>query len=318
MEALRGAVYNLLGNAAATRAAAPAAASAAEHALSEVSCRASRSDRPGGDGFRYHFPDGSKTRSVDEAARAVVHAVLPAIRQPAVAGVPRPRLGSDRVPRGDESFHFYYGLTTDATAATAAVPPAWGEEQLLFVFRDRGPGAREPWVVVGPSEALRRAGLCGRGVYAWRAGGFTKGQRIGVYAGFVIGPCEEPRVEQWRAQQAQDYWDALIDIAGHTISGKHSPFDAFGELHATLSDGRVLYPEAQVSWPGMFAHLMNDAHSIPGAGANVRVTDPDGVVQAVSAIPPFDPAKQLAANAASELLWPYGTAFWNGGAEESG
>jgi hypothetical protein len=50
---------------------------------------------------------------------------------------------------------------------------------------------------------------------------------------------------------------------------------------------------ACVSWPGMFAHLMNEARD-EGSEHNVCVTEPDGVVVATKAIA-----------TGTELLWEY-------------
>jgi hypothetical protein len=217
------------------------------------------------------------------------------------------------MPRAGERFFFRYSLSPKARDARPDVPQGWGEQQLLFVFRvpDSG-GPLEPWVVVGPSVRLQQAGKSGRGVYAWRKGGFTVGQLVGVYVGFVVGACTDPRVAVWRGEcpERQHPFDALLDIGGSTVSGKHSPFDGPPGLGTRLGDGREVFPASEVGWPGMFAHLMNDARGLPGAAVNVCVTDPDGVVQAVRRIPRFNERKPLATNACSELFWSYGEGFW--------
>jgi hypothetical protein len=290
------------------------------------------------DGLRYNIivPGTSKPtklRDAHAAAEALTKAVIQEVSSSGVANRKRGAASSSSddssggddgplpTPRNGEAFLFCYSLTTDAATATPVVPEGWRDDQLLFVFRmmpnsdGTGPGsswAAVPWAVVGPSAALAKKGLRGRGVYAWGAG-VHRGQLIGVYVGDVLGPAADARIAAAVAAlpDAQHPYDALVEIAGHVVSGKHNPF-VFFDLRASLASGSVLYPRAEVEWPGMFAHLMNDPRGLPGAAVNVCVTDPDGVVVAARDVPPFYPERPLEANAASELLWSYGDDFWKG------
>jgi hypothetical protein len=250
-------------------------------------------------------------RNVREAAEAVAQVVLRVLVSAARRGAAGDDGGeADLLPRRGERFHFLYSLQTDPSRATAAVPGEWDDDRLLFVFRVRPDGAAEPWVVVGPSAAMAGKGERGRGVYAWGAG-FRRGALVGVYVGKVLGLRASARVGEFLASTPQRHpFDALMVIDDHLVSGKHDPHE-FNELFATFeTSGRVLYPRAEVRHPGVFAHLMNDARGVAGAFCNVRVVDPDGVVEAFEDVPPFDVTKSWKANLASELLWTYGPQYW--------
>lgn len=222
--------------------------------------------------------------------------------------------------------HFAYntlpsvvGCSSDVDEQTLAAVLA-GDAQ-LFVFRrlparGRGAGELVPWVVVARSAAL--AGLLPAeaqlGVYAWQR--FPAGAVLGVYLGEVLRVCASTRVKLMVARDLQGCrYDALIEVDGHLVDGRASPWGGHASnARAVIYQGdrareRVLFDRAAVSWPGMLAHLMNDARGTQRA-ANVQVTEPDGVVQALADIPAWDVTASAEANAASELLWGYSGNFW--------
>jgi hypothetical protein len=177
---------------------------------------------------------------------------------------------------------------------------------------------RQPWVVVDKSCARLAAAPetdLGYGVFAWRR--FRKYEVIGIYCGRVLG--KPSAVNQYLEQLPQSgEFDATIVISKHVVSGKHSPYGDVGSNLPTViavgsSGGRVLYDRQYVSWPGMFAHLVNDAYGVRGGCYNVQVTEPDGVMQAICDIDDvYFPCATAGANAAAELFWSYGRNFRKG------
>jgi hypothetical protein len=174
---------------------------------------------------------------------------------------------------------------------------------------------RQPWVVVDKSCARLAASPdtnLGCGVFAWRS--FRKGDVLGIYCGRVLGKPSaiNPYLEQ--LPQVGEF-DATIVISKHVISGKHSAYGDVGSNLPTViavrgSSSRVLYDRQYVSWPGMFAHLVSDAHGVRGSSNNVQVTEPDGVMQAICDIDDvYFPSAKAGANAAAELFWSYGRSF---------
>lgn len=219
----------------------------------------------------------------------------------------------ERVALGDSTAIFYYSFDPDPSTASPAVP-AGADKRRLYVFREfqgPGPGAvPEPWVVVDESAALARRGLSGRGVYAWWEW-FAEGDTVGVYVGEVLGGEDRAGVSAYvrSLPPHQPPADAFVNIRGHVVSGRQDPFTR-GDLRARCDDGGLLFDPRRVGWPGMFAHLINDAHLVPGCSCNVRVTEPDGVVQALRSVPPFVVGLSAGENVESELLRDYGEGFW--------
>jgi hypothetical protein len=177
---------------------------------------------------------------------------------------------------------------------------------------------RQPWVVVDKSCARLAASPdtdLGYGVFAWRQ--FREGDALGIYCGRVLGKPSAVNPYLGQLPQAGEF-DATIVISKHVISGKHSPYGDVGSnlptvIAAGSSGGRVLYDRQFVSWPGMFAHLVNDAHGVTGASYNVQVTEPDGVMQAICDMDSiYFPSAKAGANAAAELFWSYGRNFRKG------
>lgn len=246
------------------------------------------------------------------AARVVGDAVIRVLTAQSAAQLASSAAGGDflELPRGDEAFKFKYSLVPDPATATVAVPHV-APGSCLYVFRVHSSGVLDPWVVVGPSAALQLVGVEGLGVYGW-SDRFVQDMAVGVYVGSVLGATQHPNVQRLCTSEPHSVapWDTLIELQGHLISGRHSPYTE-RRLDAWVN-GTVLFPEEHVDWPGMHAHLMNDAHRIRGCHNNVQVTQPDGVVQALCSIPPFDTRLALCENIASELLWDYGDTFWSG------
>jgi hypothetical protein len=112
------------------------------------------------------------------------------------------------------------------------------------------------------------------------------------------------------AHASEEQHDSIITIrtthGGVLVDGKETPFHpTWGELYAAIPGTEsVLFPSAELSWPGMCAHLMNSVTNT-GRAPNVQVTDPDGVVVAASDIPLWDDTKNFRGNIRSELLWDY-------------
>lgn len=181
----------------------------------------------------------------------------------------------------------------------------------LYVWRrtgdpEQGLFGRLLWVVVDISLAGD-----GLGVYAARC--FAKDGVIGVYGGDVLGPSDLMQ-QQVDDLPQDDQYDALITLAGHVVSGKHSPHGAHTSdiktgIRTPEGGSRVLFPRASVGWPGMFAHLMNAGHA-RHTHINVRVCEPDGLVITNTAITSVYRPGAGAANAAAELLWDYGEGYW--------
>lgn len=190
----------------------------------------------------------------------------------------------------------------------------------LYVFRRLPAAGRRapqlvPWVVVARSAVL--AGLHEQpqlGVYAWQP--FPAGSVVGVYLGEVLGSAASTRIKLMVARDLQGpRYNALITVDGHLVNGRTSPWGGHASnAKAVIWTGdrareRVLFECSRLSWPGMLAHLMNDSRGST-RGPNVQVTEPDGVVQALTNIPAWDITAGAEGNAASELLWGYGGNFW--------
>lgn len=108
----------------------------------------------------------------------------------------------------------------------------------------------------------------------------------------------------------EEQHDSIITIrtaaGGVLVDGKQTPFHpVYGNICANVpGTDELLFPAAELNWPGMCAHLMNSITNT-GRRPNVSVTSPDGVVITTRDIPLWDDAKDFRGNAESELLWNY-------------
>jgi len=210
-------------------------------------------------------------------------------------------------PRGDSTWIFEWSTSSDGSCHASTDLPGTGR---AYGFRVLPSGERVLWCVADESAALKSKGVEGRGLYAARD--FTAGEVIGLYVGEVLGLVGDMTVHNVVEQLPESHpYDAILAIDKYYVDGKSSPFK-YGELRAG-SGGGVLFPQSHVSYPGMAAYLMNDAHGCTRGlfGANVEVTDPHGVVRCiVEAVPAFNISKPFHENPASELLWLYGERYW--------
>jgi hypothetical protein len=212
------------------------------------------------------------------------------------------------------------------------------QERTNFGYVNHGDGTVDvsydgrPYVCVRPSS-IPGAGL---GVYACRD--FDKNAEIGVYTGRVMGWVGEvekttddeyltentvyvtvnpvsPKHAQARPDtpkhaqarpQAPKRWRCLID-------GSAPPQDAVGQLHALGLKPPFVAPFNDLDvWPGMHAHLMNDAsgpRQVPGLVNNCRMME-DGVITTVCAIPGSGSFERVAPE--NELFMAYGQSYWEG------
>ena len=170
--------------------------------------------------------------------------------------------------------------------------------------------ARVQWVVVDYSHAMVDRKQLGLGVFAWRT--FKVGDFGGIYNGRYVGP-ESQLVDEILAEKPDEGdYNATVVVDGHVISGKHSPpQDLSVVVPAGRGKGRVLFDIERVSWPGMFAHLINDARGT-GKQNNLTVTDPHAIVLVIADIDQIYHPYKGAENAAAELFWSYG-GFYHGG-----
>jgi hypothetical protein len=194
-----------------------------------------------------------------------------------------------------------------------------------------------PWVVVDRSAALPGE----LGLFAWRK--LVKGQLLGLYIGDVLGPVDVVGAAFAAIDmQALPEYSTSLEISGHIVSGRHNPYSShsLGGIKGMLpapsraccqggikgmlptpsaghsNSSRQLYDPAFASWPGMYAHMANDATALdPKFTNNMWVLDEDALVEATADVGhiynPFASDHQQE-NWQAELLWGYGERFHNG------
>jgi len=67
-------------------------------------------------------------------------------------------------------------------------------------------------------------------------------------------------------------FDALIEIGGVYVDDKSNPWGGYGHLRALHGKGHVLFQGSVLSYPGICAHLMNDAVNCFGVAPNGSCT----------------------------------------------
>ena len=152
----------------------------------------------------------------------------------------------------------------------------------------------------------------GKGLYANRA--FSKGDIVGVYAGKIIGWTKNRTVTEqgspyivdmplYRDKDGANDYDILVD--GGSVTQSH--YDIRSLLGLSIHHP---IPFVAEEWPGMYAHMMNDAGGpcrIEGIVNNCKLTE-HGLVQATRYIPGCPPHNP---SPTSELLMSYGPTYWH-------
>ena len=153
------------------------------------------------------------------------------------------------------------------------------------------------WALVRDSVVVPRGG---KGLFAARP--FAEGQCVGRYVGRVLGRPSDPAVQ--RASQTV-HGDAIVTIQGFDVDGRRPVQSNEEQLRLC---GRVIFKQPNWSWPGVYAHIANDAWGT-GREYNAMVTQ-GGYMYAKRRIPSYDFARPHSQNGASEILWPYGPGYW--------
>lgn len=176
------------------------------------------------------------------------------------------------------------------------------------VFR-KPPYAPVPYVSVRDSSLPR----AGKGVFA--RVDFRAGDVVGLYNGRVLG---------WYGDVDEslfDRCDSLIRIAAFVdahggrwdvmVDGAEPPQDEAEQRRVLRMPYGHAVPARARDWPGMFAHVMNDAEGPerrPDLRNNCRA-DEDGLIVTLVDIP-GTPAGAERMDPRSELLWSYGREYW--------
>lgn len=160
------------------------------------------------------------------------------------------------------------------------------------------------WALVRDSALLASIGARGKGLFA--AQSFSKGECIGRYVGKILGKVDNPDVmtQVDRLSHTLD-GDAIVDVKGYFVNGR-ARVQANAEQQERF--GTVIFRQPQWKWPGVYAHICNDAAGTTLRN-NCRVTV-GGYLETTRSIPGFDFLRDAAQNGASELLWDYGTQYW--------
>lgn len=184
-----------------------------------------------------------------------------------------------------------------------------GDGDFNVYYVDRTSGELEPFACVRDSSIPG----AGKGVFACKD--MTCGECVGRYVGEVVGwkgceadlPDEPYLLSLLVAKTCEREWHVVV-------RGDRPPQDREGQcdrLGIRRPALRNEYPSIG-GWPGMFAHLMNDAAGSNdfvdhGLVNNCSVSE-FGHVWATTDIKgsTFDRVKPH-----SELLWPYGKEYWD-------
>lgn len=160
------------------------------------------------------------------------------------------------------------------------------------------------WVLVRDSAAMARVNAHGKGLYAAR--GFNRDEFIGRYVGKILGKATDPKVEKdvERRSHMLD-GDAIINVNGYYVDGRARVQSNDAQ---TSKFGRIVLAQPQWKWPGVYAHIANDATGT-GLSNNCLVTE-GGYMHATKRIPKFNFGADVHNNSASELLWSYGEGYW--------
>jgi hypothetical protein len=174
---------------------------------------------------------------------------------------------------------------------------------------------------VRPSIALSRNGHGTQwGVYVH--GVMRPGDYGGAYMGHVLGYTEDPA-----CQTGGDYWLAVESSDGYMVclDGSRPP-QSEEEQHAVLESSFAacnmtgnpdrLPVKRQVDhqqWPGMWAHLINDARHLQGVDNNMSCRS-DGSMRCTKLIPAHVDGAPDDSNMCAEAFWPYGDEYWDSSA----
>lgn len=161
---------------------------------------------------------------------------------------------------------------------------------------------------VAPVACVRDSHVAGKGLYTCRD--LAPGDLIGRYTGEIVGWRGDPAVERRDSR-------CMIDITVFTsrdtitrwqcvVDGSR-PVQTYADqrkaLRLTYDRSVCLFDERE--WPGVHAHMMNDAKGT-GLANNCRVEE-DGWVFATARVPGCDADRP---DPRSELLWSYGADYW--------
>ena len=167
------------------------------------------------------------------------------------------------------------------------------QASIVYVYRRaRGATRFEPWTVVAPSALLRRLGRDGLGVYAARP--FRRDDYVGKYPTHdVVGhyPTRQaalaaPETKE-RVRHGRDKLMALKAPQGGVV----------------LVDGE--------GGGAPHVELCNDPRNAGGLTPNADLTDAGWLRILHARVPPFDLARSIDANIASELRLDYGDEYWD-------
>jgi len=178
----------------------------------------------------------------------------------------------------------------------------------IDIYDATGPVAYTTPVVA----CVRDSQVAGKGLYTCRD--LAPGDVIGRYTGEIVGWRGDPVVEKRDSR-------CLIDITVFTsrdmgtrwqcvVDGSRpvQPYaDQRRALRLTYDRSACLFDERE--WPGVHAHMINDAEGAVRRGANNCRIEEDGWVFATAHVPGCD-ATAARPDPRSELLWAYGADYW--------
>lgn len=153
-----------------------------------------------------------------------------------------------------------------------------------------------PWVLVRDSAVVDGGG---KGLFAARA--FPPNTCLGRYVGEIMGRAADEatlRAKDRRVHNGRG--DAIVAIKGYLVDGRR-PLQSNDVQVARF--GTEVINATKWEYPGVHAHFCNDATGT-GRSNNCRMM-PAGYLVTTKAVPAY-----RANNAASELLWSYGTEYW--------
>lgn len=162
--------------------------------------------------------------------------------------------------------------------------------RIYGVFRESMP--EHPLFIVAPSSTLLRKGVKENTLGLYAGIDLPENTHLGLYDGVVTGPFDTKYAASTCdvAEREEARGNTMLMVRKVRETGKYE-----------LVDGRT-------SGPPYFC-LCNDSHGTRGVVDNARITE-FGNLYTTRNVPGFDMDATVHENAASELLWNYGSAFW--------